>query len=226
MKRMDSPVCENASSVPAGSRWSRAGRNPVRSSTVTGGAGEVMVLAGVALSSLFIAGTMFLQYFADDAQLAATVFWTFGDVSRASWREIPMMSALLALSSALFFYRRFDLNALCCGDETALSLGVSAFRVRLEAMVVASLLAAVMVAFLGVIGFVGLVCPHMLRRFLGGDHRFLIPGSVLLGAALLTGADMGARLLLAPRLLPVSVFTAFMGAPVFLALLMKRRAKR
>ena len=83
-----------------------------------------------------------------------------------------------------------------------------------------------MVAFLGVIGFVGLVCPHMLRRFLGGDHRFLIPGSVLLGAALLTGADMGARLLLAPRLLPVSVFTAFMGAPVFLALLMKRRAKR
>ncbi|MDY2648728.1 MAG: iron ABC transporter permease, partial [Pyramidobacter porci] len=180
----------------------------------------------VALSSLFTAGTMFLQYFADDAQLAATVFWTFGDVSRASWREIPMMSALLALSSALFFYRRFDLNALCCGDETALSLGVSASWIRLEAMVAASLLSAVMVAFLGVIGFVGLVCPHMLRRFLGTDHRFLIPGSVLLGAILLTGADMGARLLLAPRLLPVSVFTAFMGAPVFVALLMKRRSRK
>ncbi|MCI7403027.1 MAG: iron ABC transporter permease [Pyramidobacter sp.] len=194
--------------------------------SATGGAGEVMVLAGVALSSLFTAGTMFLQYFADDAQLAATVFWTFGDVSRASWREIPMMSALLALSSALFFYRRFDLNALCCGDETAVSLGVSASWIRLEAMVVTSLLAAVMVAFLGVIGFVGLVCPHMLRRFLGGDHRFLIPGSVLLGAALLTGADMGARLLLAPRLLPVSIFTAFMGAPVFVALLMKRRSRK
>lgn len=194
--------------------------------SATGGAGEVMVLAGVALSSLFTAGTMFLQYFADDAQLAAAVFWTFGDVSRASWHEIPMMSALLALALALFFYRRVDLNALCCGDETALSLGVSASRIRLEAMVAASLLAAVMVAFLGVIGFVGLVCPHMLRRFLGTDHRFLIPGSVLLGAALLTGADMGARLLLAPRLLPVSVLMAFMGAPVFLVLLMKRRLKR
>ncbi|MFA7621089.1 MAG: iron ABC transporter permease [Aminobacteriaceae bacterium] len=191
--------------------------------SVTKGTPDVMVLAGVALSSLFTAGTMFLQYFADDSQLAATVFWTFGDVSRASWRDIPIMGGLLLASFCLFFARRFDLNAIDSGDETALSLGVPASRIRLEAMIVSSLLASVTVALLGVIGFVGLVCPHMLRRFLGSDHRFLIPGSVLAGALLLLAADTGARLAFAPRTLPVSVFTAFLGAPVFLALIARRR---
>ncbi len=192
-------------------------------SSVTRGMPDGMILAGVALSSLFTAGTMFLQYFADDSQIAATVFWTFGDVSRASWRDIPLMGGLLAAAFLLFFLRRFDLNAVDCGDETALSLGVSASRIRMEAMVVTSLLSAVMVALLGVIGFVGLVCPHMLRRFLGSDHRFLIPGSVLMGGLLLLAADTVARLAFAPRTLPVSVFTAFLGAPVFLALITRRR---
>lgn len=191
--------------------------------SVTRGTPDVMVLAGVALSSLFTAGTMFLQYFADDSQLAATVFWTFGDVSRASWRDAPIMGGLLLASFCLFFARRFDLNAIDSGDETALSLGVSAPRIRLEAMVVSSLLASVTVALLGVIGFVGLVSPHMLRRFLGSDHRFLVPGSVLAGGLLLLAADTAARLAFAPRTLPVSVFTAFLGAPVFLALIARRR---
>ena len=194
-------------------------------SSVTRGTPDVMILAGVALSSLFTAGTMFLQYFADDSQLAATVFWTFGDVARASWRDVPLMAGLLLLVFLAFFYRRFDFNAMDCGDETALSLGVSARRVRFEAMVLSSLLSAVMVALLGVIGFVGLVCPHMLRRFLGSDHRFLIPGSVLMGGFMLLAADTGARLLFAPRTLPVSIFTAFFGAPVFLALIAGRRGR-
>lgn len=192
-------------------------------SAVTKGTPHVMILAGVALSSLFTAGTMFLQYFADDSQLAATVFWTFGDVARASWKDVPLMATILALSFLLFFLRRFDLNAMDSGDETARSLGVNASGLRIEAMVVTSLLASVMVAMLGVIGFVGLVCPHMLRRFLGSDHRFLLPGSVLLGGLLLLAADMGARMVFAPRTLPVSVFTAFLGAPVFLALIAGRR---
>lgn len=191
--------------------------------SATRGTPEVMILSGVALSSLFTAGTMFLQYFAQDSQLAAAVFWSFGDVSRASWRDIPLMGGMLLLCFCLFFFRRFDLNALDCGDETALSLGVSAPRIRLETMVATSLLAAVMVALLGVIGFVGLVCPHMLRRFLGSDHRFLLPGSVMMGGLLLLAADTGARLIFAPRTLPVSVFTAFLGAPVFLALIARRR---
>jgi iron complex transport system permease protein len=191
--------------------------------SATRGTPEVMVLSGVALSSLFTAGTMFLQYFADDSQLAAAVFWSFGDVSRASWKEIPLMGGLLLACFCLFFLRRFDFNALDCGDETALSLGVPASRIRLESMAATSLLASVMVALLGVIGFVGLVCPHILRRFLGSDHRFLLPGSVLAGGLLLLAADTGARLAFAPRTLPVSVFTAFLGAPVFIALIARRK---
>ena len=166
---------------------------------------------------------MFLQYFADDSQLAAAVFWSFGDVSRASWKEIPLMGGLLLACFCLFFLRRFDFNALDCGDETALSLGVPASRIRIESMAATSLLASVMVALLGVIGFVGLVCPHILRRFLGSDHRFLLPGSVLAGGLLLLAADTGARLAFAPRTLPVSVFTAFLGAPVFIALIARRK---
>ena len=191
--------------------------------SATRGTPEVMVLSGVALSSLFTAGTMFLQYFADDSQLAAAVFWSFGDVSRASWKEIPLMGVLLLVCFCLFFLRRFDFNALDCGDETAISLGVPASRIRLESMAATSLLASVMVALLGVIGFVGLVCPHILRRFLGSDHRFLLPGSVLAGGLLLLAADTGARLAFAPRTLPVSVFTAFLGAPVFIALITRRK---
>lgn len=191
--------------------------------SATRGMADVMVLAGVALSSLFTAATMFLQYFADDSQIAATVFWTFGDVSRASWRDIPLMASVLLPAFCLFFRRRFDFNAIDCGEETALSLGVPAPRIRMEAMVVSSLLSAMMVSLLGVIGFVGLVCPHILRRFLGSDHRFLIPGSVMTGGFLLLAADTAARLAFAPRTLPVSVFTAFLGAPVFLALIAGRR---
>ncbi len=191
-------------------------------SSVTRGMPDVMILAGVALSSLFTAGTMFLQYFADDSQIAATVFWTFGDVSRASWRDIPLMGGLLAAAFLLFFLRRFDLNAVDCGDETALSLGVPASRIRMEAMVVTSLLSAVMVASRSD-RLRGAGLPPHAPALPRVGHRFLIPGSVLMGGLLLLAADTGARLAFAPRTLPVSVFTAFLGAPVFLALIARRR---
>jgi iron complex transport system permease protein len=98
-------------------------------------------------------------------------------------------------------------------------------RVRIWGMLVSSLVTAVAVAFLGIIGFVGLVCPHMVRRMIGGDNRFLLPASMLLGAILLLASDTVARLILAPHLLPVSILTAFMGAPVFLVLIIKGYAK-
>jgi len=182
---------------------------------------EVMVLAGVALGSLFTAGTMFLQYFADDAQLAAMVFWTFGDVARASWRELAFMAVVVASSIAYFSFHRWDYNAIDAGDETAKGLGVRVERVRLWGMLFASLVTAIIVAFLGIIGFVGLVCPHMVRRLIGDDHRFLIPGTCVMGGALLLSADTAARLMLAPHTLPVAILTAFLGAPVFLYLIIK-----
>ncbi|TVR89468.1 MAG: iron ABC transporter permease [Spirochaetaceae bacterium] len=182
---------------------------------------ETMVLCGVALSSLFSAGTMFLQYFADDAQLAAIVFWTFGDVARASVRHIVIMAVVTGGGLLYFWFHRWAFNAIDAGDETARGLGIRVQRVRITGMMVAALMTAVIVSFLGVIGFVGLVAPHMVRRLLGDDHRFLLPGSCLAGGALLLASDTVARVLLSPHVLPVAVLTAFLGAPAFLYLLIR-----
>jgi iron complex transport system permease protein len=190
-------------------------------SKIRGTSPEVMVLAGVALSSLFTAGTMFLQYFADDTQLAAVVFWTFGDVGRVNWLELEIMTGVVLLAILFFIVNSWNYNAIDAGDETAKGLGVNVERIRLTGMVIAALVSAVIVAFLGVIGFVGLICPHMVRRVIGDDQKYLIPGSTLFGGILLLVSDTAARLIISPYVLPVSVLTAFMGAPAFIYLLLR-----
>lgn len=190
-------------------------------SKIRGTSPEVMVLAGVALSSLFTAGTMFLQYFADDTQLAAVVFWTFGDVGRVNWLELEVMTGVVLLAILFFIVNSWNYNAIDAGDETAKGLGVNVERIRLTGMVIAALVSAVIVAFLGVIGFVGLICPHMVRRVIGDDQKYLIPGSTLFGGILLLVSDTAARLIISPYVLPVSVLTAFMGAPAFIYLLLR-----
>jgi iron complex transport system permease protein len=155
---------------------------------------------GAAFSVMILgAGTMFLQFFADDVQLAAMVFWTFGDVARAGWNELAVL-AVVTLSATLYFISNaWNYNAVDAGDETARGLGVRVERVRLTGMLAASLVTAVIVSFLGIIGFVGLVCPHMVRRLIGGDNRFLLPASAVLGALLLLVSDTAARLIRAPH---------------------------
>ena len=190
-------------------------------SKVRGASPEVMILAGVAIGSLFTAGTMFLQYFADDVQLAAVVFWTFGDVGRADWQELGLIAVVVFLATIYFMFNRWNYNAIDAGEETARGLGVNVKSIRLWGMVIASLVSAIIVAFLGIIGFVGLVCPHIVRRLIGDDHRFLIPGTCVIGGILLLASDTAARLILAPHILPVAILTAFMGAPVFIYLLIK-----
>ncbi len=180
---------------------------------------EMMVLTGVALGSLFTAGTMFLQFFADDIQLAAMVFWTFGDVARASWQDVAIMTVCTLLAYLWFTANRWNFNAIEAGEETAKGLGVRVERVRITGMLLSSLVTAVIVSLLGIIGFVGLVCPHIIRKIIGDDYRFLLPASSIIGAALLLAADTAARLILAPNVLPVSVLTAFLGAPIFIWLI-------
>lgn len=181
-----------------------------------------IILAGVAMSSLFHAGVMLIQYFAtDEVQVAAIVFWTFGDVSRTVWREIGIIFAVLILCLIVFLYRRWDYNALLLGDETAKSLGVDVRRVRLEGLVLSSLLTATCVAFTGIIGFVGLIAPHMVRLIIGGDYRFLIPSSTILGALILLASDTVGRTIIAPVIIPVGIITSMLGAPMFIYLLLK-----
>ncbi|MCK9580069.1 MAG: iron ABC transporter permease [Methanoregula sp.] len=182
---------------------------------------EVMILTGVALSALFSAGVMFLQFFSSDTQLAAVVFWTFGDVGRSTWETLPFMAVVVAGATLYFLFNRWNYNAIDAGDETAQSIGVNVSRTRLVGMTVAALVSAVIVAMLGVIGFVGLVCPHMMRRLVGDDQRYLIPGSAVAGAVLLLASDTVARVIVAPYIRPVAVLTAFLGAPVFIYLLFR-----
>jgi len=184
---------------------------------------ETMILAGIAITSLTSAGLMAIQYFVDDTRLASIIFWQFGDVSRSNWQELTLISLLTIICSGYIFSRRWDYNALAAGEETARGLGVPVERIRVLGMVSATLMSAIMVAFLGIIGFVGLVCPHMMRRIVGDDHRFLIPASCVSGSVLLLLSDTVARTIMAPHILPVSVMTAFLGAPLFMYLIIRER---
>ncbi|WIV67227.1 FecCD family ABC transporter permease [Natrialbaceae archaeon AArc-T1-2] len=182
---------------------------------------ETLILTGVAIGSLFNAGLATIQYFATDAQVAEIVYWTFGDVSRAAWDEIAVMIVVFVLGLAYFVYNGWNYDVLDAGTETALSLGVDVESLRIRGMIVASLLTAVMISFVGIIGFVGLVAPHIVRMTIGGTERFLLPASALVGAALLVAADAFARTIISPIVLPVGIVTSFLGAPLFLYLTVK-----
>lgn len=182
---------------------------------------EAVILAGVALSSLFVSGTILVQYFATEVEIASVVFWTFGDVGRSNWTEIFWMTALTLVATAYFTVKRWDLNALSAGEDTALALGVEVEKIRLVGMFITALLASLVTAFLGVIAFLGLLAPHIGRRLVGADHRFLIPVSCLIGSLLLLLSDTIGRTIVGSGTLPVGVLTSFMGAPLFLYLLIK-----
>ena len=194
-------------------------------SKTRGSSPEVMVLTGVALGALFTAGTMLLQFFADDIQLAAMVFWTFGDVARTSWNDLGILSLITLVILIYFLANAWNYNAMDIGDETARGLGVRVEMVRLSGMMTSSLVTAVIISFVGIIGFVGLVAPHIVRKIIGDDHRFLMPATILTGALILLVSDIAARLILLPHVLPVSIFTSFLGAPVFIYLIIKGHKK-
>lgn len=182
-----------------------------------------MVLAGVALSSLFSGGTTMVQYFADDVKVASVVYWTFGDLGRANWREIALIFGITAVSLLYFLGNRWNFNAMESGADTAKSLGVSVDRLILLSMTLCALMAAVSTAFVGCISFIGLIAPHMARRFVGNDYRFLIPASGLMGAVVLVLSELFSRVIVAPSILPIGALTSFLGAPVFLYMIFKRR---
>ena len=184
---------------------------------------ETMILAGIALLYIFHASTTLLMYFAEPEAVKEAYFWMVGSLGKASWGAILPISIVLAGCIIPLMWKSWDVNVMGAGDETAKSLGVNVERTRILIMVIASLLTAGIICFTGTIGFIGLVAPHMCRMVIGGDNRFLIPASGLFGAALLLGADTVARTIIAPVILPVGILTAFMGGPLFLYLIMRRR---
>jgi iron complex transport system permease protein len=188
-----------------------------------GASPETMILTGVALGSLFTAATTAIEYFAEDVQLSSIIFWTFGDVGRTLWGDLWIIAAVVIPSVIYFFYNMWNYNVLDSGEETAKSLGVNVERVRIGGLLVASLVTALIVSFVGIIGFIGLVVPHIVRKIIGGDERYLIPSSCIVGAILLLVSDTVARTIISPIVLPVGILTSFLGAPLFIYLVIKGR---
>lgn len=183
---------------------------------------SVMVLAGVAISSMFSGGTTLVQYFADDVMVATVVYWTFGNLGRAGWNEIGLIAALCVGAFLFFSYHRWNYNAMESGPHTAKSLGVPVEFLIPASMVVCALISSVSVAFVGCINFIGLIAPHIMRRFVGNDFRFLIPCTALCGSVLLLASDVACRTVVSPVVLPIGALTSFLGAPLFLYLIVKR----
>jgi len=182
----------------------------------------VLLLTGIAINSLFMSGVGFLSYIARDPQARSVTFWNLGTLSGASWSAVWVVSTVCGLCFLIALRYSKALNALMLGEEDALMLGANITMLKKNVMALNVLLIAVTTAFVGVIGFVGLIAPHLIRILIGSDNRYLIIGSAMMGAILLISADLISRLLLAPAELPIGVVTSFVGVPIFLFLLKKR----
>ena len=180
---------------------------------------EGIVLAGVAISSMLSGATTLIQYFANEVQLTSLVFWTFGDLGSTGWHDLKPMAIMVLILMVYCFAHRWDYNALLNGEETAVSLGINVQQLTLVNMVLCCLTCSVIVSNVGLINFIGLVAPHIVRMVVGNNHVYLIPGSILAGATLLLLGDLVARVAIMPIILPIGAITSFLGGPLFLYLL-------
>ncbi|MDB6178242.1 iron ABC transporter permease [Paracoccus sp. Z330] len=194
-------------------------------STMRGVTVETIVLLGIALVFTFNAALALLQYFASEQALAAVVFWTMGSLTKATWGKVAITAAILAICTPLFARRAWALTAIRLGETRAAAMGVPVKRLRLETLVLVSLLAAVPVSFVGTIGFIGIVGPHVARLLLGEDQRFFLPGAMLSGAVILSATSVLSKALLPGAVLPIGIITALVGVPFFMALILTKGRK-
>lgn len=194
-------------------------------STMRGVTVETIVLLGIALVFTFNALLSLLEYLASEQALAAVVFWTMGSLTKATWGKVAVTFAVLVFCVPLFARRAWALTALRLGDDKAASFGVNVRALRLETMLLVSLLAAIPVSFVGTIGFIGLVGPHIARMLLGEDQRFFLPGSVLCGALLLSVTSVVSKMLIPGAIMPIGVITALVGVPFFFSLIFTNRRR-
>lgn len=183
----------------------------------------VVVLSGIAIGSVWTAGTTILQFYATDVGLSAAVIWNFGDLGRATYRTDLIMFLAVAAGMAYFLPMTWKYNALLSGDAVAGSMGVRVGRLRFCSLLLSSVITAVCVSFLGIIGFVGIICPHVTKRIWGADHRSSILLSALSGSLLLLFADTLSRSMGSGSALPVGAITSLLGAPFFLAIIFSKK---
>lgn len=187
---------------------------------------NVVVLSGIAIGSIWTALTTILQFYATDVGLSAAVVWSFGDLGRATYRTVWIMLTVVVAAELYFILMSWKLNALLSGEATAKTMGINVEMLRFTSMLLASVITAVCVSFLGIIGFVGIICPHVAKKLLGQDHRVTIPASVLVGSLLLLLADTLSRSMGDGSALPVGAITSLLGAPFFVAIIFSRKENR
>lgn len=178
-----------------------------------------LLLVGIAVNAVCLSGTGFMSYIARDPQARSITFWNLGTFSGASWLQVFIVGTVAAIIFIIAVRYSKQLNALLLGEEEAGYLGVDADKLKRRIMLLNTAMVSVATAFVGVISFMGLIVPHLIRILIGSDNKKLLPASMLAGAMLLTLADMGARLLLAPAEIPIGIITSLVGAPVFIILL-------
>jgi iron complex transport system permease protein len=183
---------------------------------------STILLTGVIVNAFFTAIIMFFISTSSDSRLHTMLFWLYGDLSQSQYGQLTLVVPVVLITFLILFSFAKDLNILTAGEENALQLGVEVERTKRLGLLIVSLIMGLIVAFSGLIGFVGLIVPHLSRMAFGSDHRRLIPVASLGGAIFLIAADTLARTVISPSELPVGVVTAFMGAPFFIVLLKKR----
>ena len=189
-----------------------------------GGTISSMLLGGVAINAIALSGVGIFSYLSTDLQLRSVAFWALGSLSGADWPSVAV-ACIIPVIIAAFYLRGEKLNAITLGDREAGHLGISVARLRIEIVVLTALAVGVSVALCGVIAFVGLVVPHLVRLTLGPNHQVVIPGSALLGGLLLLLADSFSRVLLSPAELPVGIITALLGGPFFIYLIIQQKGR-
>ncbi|MGQ2948525.1 MAG: FecCD family ABC transporter permease [Agrobacterium sp.] len=194
-------------------------------STLRGVTVETIVLLGIALVFTFNAALSLLEYLASEQALAAVVFWTMGSLTKATWEKVYVTAAILVITVPMFMRNAWALTALRLGDDKAASMGINVRQLRLQTMLTVSLLAAIPVSFVGTIGFVGLVGPHIARMLVGEDQRFFLPGSIICGALLLSTTSVISKVLIPGAILPIGVITALVGVPFFFVLIFGNRRR-
>ncbi|MCG9647831.1 FecCD family ABC transporter permease [Vibrio brasiliensis] len=185
----------------------------------------IMLLAGVAISALSGAGIGYMSFVADDQMLRDLSLWSMGSLAGANWSGILLCATTLLLLMTIFTGKAMALNALLLGEAEAAHLGIPVQRLKRQLILLTAVGVGVTVSVSGMIGFIGLVIPHLGRMLSGPDHRTLLPISALMGALLLTLADMFSRVVVAPAELPVGIVTALIGAPFFIYLLFQQKGK-
>ena len=186
---------------------------------------ETLVLFGVAIGFAANAVLWLVQYVASADALQQIVFWSMGSLARADWPSIAVLAGVLAVVTPFSFRAAWSLTALRLGEERATGLGLDTRRLRLWALMRISLLAATSVAFTGVVGFVGLIAPHMARMLVGEEHRFFLPASLMIGALILCAASIASKLVIPGLLVPIGIVTALVGLPGFVWLILRRHRR-